>query len=149
MEAAPLDTLALPAGQGRLVESFYWALADVRAEHALRLSAAYAKCMAAAGTPAESLGDARQRVERRFATAGPAGGAAWNEASAYEVSSAAADGRCRAANASLAAAVSAPAVRAFAVRHRRQLAAVAAGWAAMPEARDAARRRLNALSPMR
>ncbi|MFG1992750.1 hypothetical protein ACGFJ7_22505 [Actinoplanes sp. NPDC048988] len=77
VEAAPLDTLALPAGQGRLVESFYWALADVRAEHALRLSAAYAKCMAAAGTPAESLGDARQRVERRFATAGPAGGAAW------------------------------------------------------------------------
>ncbi|MFF5077264.1 hypothetical protein ACFY36_09440 [Actinoplanes sp. NPDC000266] len=139
VEAAPLDYLHKPAGQLTLMEKFYWEFAPVRDEHALRLSAAYGRCMAAAGTPAASLRDAHEQVERGYRVRGRA----WGDLVAYEKKIAAADGKCRRAGAAMVSKVIAAATRAFAERHRDELAAVAEGWAAMPAARDEARRHLN------
>ncbi|MBU2669863.1 hypothetical protein KOI35_40770 [Actinoplanes bogorensis] len=143
MELASMDGRPRPSGRDTLEQEFLDDQATIRHEWEPRLIGWYSTCMThVAGMPVDSFSDAHRQVELKFQAVvhRVPNGPGWSEAVALEKRVAAADGLCRKANADALATASEPVVKEFADRHRAELAAVAAEWAAMPAARDAAKK---------
>ncbi|WP_250037879.1 hypothetical protein [Paractinoplanes maris] len=145
-EAATMDSLHLPAGQGALGRDFLADQATITQELEPRLIGGYSTCMTHAGSPAGNPSDAYVQAQRKFlplvhrSPVNPAVTPGWAEAVAFEKQIAAADGRCRTANADVVAVAGAATAKKFLDRRRTDVEAVAAGWAAMSAVRDEARK---------
>lgn len=146
MEAATMDNLHRPAGQWVLEQKFLADQSMIHHELEPRLIGWYSTCMTHAGLPAEDMSDAYGQAQRKFLPLvyqpplNPTAAQRWAEAVTFEKRIAAADGRCRKANAAAVAMASAATVKTFLDKHRNEVEAVTAGWAAMPAIRDAARK---------
>lgn len=139
------EELALPKDMTAVDAKLQTELGALQTELAPDLERTYGTCMAAAGVPANDLPDAMNIAGQKFPPV-PADKASdptvlpgWAEAVQAEKQIAATDWRCRGDDTTRVVNASGERLTGWAGQHSQELEAVAAQWAAMPAARDAAK----------
>ena len=125
------ENLAMADGSEALEENLITELATLQDELAPDLATQYSACMSTAGVDATALDAAMVLVYQRVAQG-------LDGAQAYEEQIAATDWQCRGHEATRVVDASGEQLTTWTGQHADELAAVAAAWADMPDARDTA-----------